>query len=469
MKNYSSKSFFDFSGRKDLAAIIKSDSTISYKKLFDNSKKIASGLKDFGIRKNDYVPLFIEDPVKFIESTIALWYLRAIPVPLNTRLLDEEIIYLVDDYKFGFIICDRQILEFTKEVQIISLEKMQFGDPKNYKQFSPSLDNEAVIIFTSGSSERPKGVVHTFYSLTNNIQNGNQILHHVEKDLWLASLPFYHIGGFQIICRSFYYGCSLIIPESFQTNDLTNAILNFKPTHISFVSTQLEKLLNQKIMPDKSLKVSLIGGGFVDDSLIFAADQTGWNPIRSYGSSETGSFITAIRANEIENKPQSVGKTFNSNEIKITDDSEILIKSNCLFKNYLDDPKETASRLLNGFYHTGDLGFLDNDEYLFIEARRNDLIVTGGENVNPIEVEKALLKLSFIKDACVFAKQNKTWGQIVAAAIVSTDFSIDEKTIKNMLKQLLASYKIPKQFFLTNELPRTALGKLERDKIRKSF
>jgi acyl-CoA synthetase (AMP-forming)/AMP-acid ligase II len=106
---------------------------------------------------------------------------------------------------------------------------------------------------------------------------------------------------------------------------------------------------------------------------------------------------------------------------------------------------------------------------LFIEARRNDLIVTGGENVNPIEVEKALLELPFIKDACVFPKQNKTWGQIVAAAIVCNDSSIDEKILKEILKHKLAGYKIPKEYYFVNKLPRTSLGKLEREKIKKMF
>ncbi|HSQ45281.1 MAG TPA: hypothetical protein VLM44_00015, partial [Lutibacter sp.] len=121
------------------------------------------------------------------------------------------------------------------------------------------------------------------------------------------------------------------------------------------------------------------------------------------------------------------------------------------------------------FYHSGDLGFVDVEGYLFIEARRNDLIITGGENVNPIEVEKALLQIPFIKDACVFPKQNKTWGQIVVCAIVSDDNSINDKMIKELLKQKLAGYKIPKQFFFVNELQKTSLGKLDREKIKKMF
>ncbi len=331
------------------------------------------------------------------------------------------------------------------------------------------LDDEAVVIFTSGSTGQAKGVVHTFSSLINNIENGNQILMHQEKDRWLASLPFYHIGGFQIICRSLLYGCTIVIPDSLQTEDLAKSVSNFSPTHLSLVSTQLERLINHKVKPDESLKASLIGGGFIDDELMFEANELGWKPLRVYGSSETGSFVTVISANEIKDKPQSVGKALKNVELKTTDDLEILIKSDSLFIKYLDDDKETSSKLVDGFYHSGDLGYIDEDGYLFIEARRNDLIVTGGENINPIEVEKALLQIPGIKEACVFAKLSKTWGQIVACAMVFTDSSVEEKTIKEILKQKLAGYKIPKKFFFVDGLPRTSLGKLEREKIRKMF
>jgi O-succinylbenzoic acid--CoA ligase len=219
----------------------------------------------------------------------------------------------------------------------------------------------------------------------------------------------------------------------------------------------------------KSVRITLVGGGFVDDELMFEAEKLGWKPYRVYGSSETASMVTAISANEILSKPQSVGKPLNNVKIKISDDSEILIKSNSLFTKYLGDEKETSSKLINAFYHSGDLGFVDDDGYLFIEARRNDLIVTGGENVNPIEVEKAILHIVGIRDVCVFAKQDKTWGQIVACAIVKEDNFINEKMIKEILKQQLAGYKIPKQFFFTDILPRTSLGKLEREKIKKMF
>ena len=131
--------------------------------------------------------------------------------------------------------------------------------------------------------------------------------------------------------------------------------------------------------------------------------------------------------------------------------------------------KKLQSKLINGFYHSGDLGFVDDDGYLFIEARRTDLIVTGGENVNPIEVEKVILGIEDVKEVCVFPKPNKTWGQIVACVLVTVDKSLDGEIIKGKLKKSLAGYKIPKEYFFVKELPRTSLGKLEREKIRKMF
>jgi len=492
MNSESTNSFYNFSNRNDLTAIIKSGTTISYKDLFAQANLFSTSFSQYGIKKNNYVALLVEDQTKFIETTIAVWNLGAIPVPLNTKLLSDEISSILDEYDLKFLVSD------SLHDLRVSFESSNFGGEReknnvshkitNTQSFTkinllnsdpcltsflpystPAINDEAVVIFTSGSTARPKGVVHTFSSLINSIENGSQILNHKENDRWLASLPFYHIGGFQIICRSLYHGCSIVIPESLQTNDLASSISKNNPTHLSLVSTQLERLINQKVEPESSLRVSLIGGGFVNDELMFEANELGWKPFRVYGSSETASMVTAISANEIKNKPQSVGRDLDNVEIIISDDSEILIRSNSLFKKYLDDEKETLSKLINGFYHTGDLGYVDDDGYLFIEARRNDLIVTGGENVNPIEIEKALLQIPGIIEGCVFAKSSKTWGQTVAAAVVCNDSSIDEKMIKEILKQKLAGYKIPKKFFFFDQLPRTSLGKLERDKIRKMF
>ena len=488
MKNNFQNNFFSLANRSDLKAILSNYSQLSYKELFDQSKTLADFFSSKQIEKNEYIPILVSDSINFIKTVIALWYLNAVPVPINSRLTNEEIISIIEEHDFNFLITDFDISfeslslgsdilksrNSHKDTKALSFTKINLAESISYPHnknecLIPDLNNEAVVIFTSGSTGKAKGVVHTFSSLINSIENGNQILNQWKNDCWLASLPFYHIGGFQIICRSFFYGCTIIISDSFQSEDLAKSILKYNPTHISLVSTQLEKLIQQKIKPANNLKVSLIGGGFIDDELIIEAEKSGWKPYRVYGSSETASFVTAISADEIKQKPQSVGKSLNNAHIKISEDSEILIKSESLFIKYLNDENQSKQKLVDDYYHTGDLGFLDDDGNLFVEARRTDVIVTGGENVNPIEVEKAISKIQGITEVCVFPKPNKTWGQIVACVLVSVDRSLNGEVIKEKLKKTLAGYKIPKEFIFTDKLLRTSLGKLEREKIRKMF
>lgn len=464
-------SLFAHFNRSDLTAINCNESEISYSSLFQSSNNISEFLGSKGIKKNDYVAVCTDDKVMFIKTVIAIWILEAVPVPINSKLLGSEINSLLEDHKIKFLITyniDIELKPFS-DLEVFEVKEEYFEESFTKAFKIPSIENEAVIIFTSGSTSKPKGVVHTYSSLISSIENSNSILKQEIKDSWIASLPFYHIGGFQIICRSFFYGCRLIIPPSLQTNDLKESILKFNPTHLSLVSTQLERLIENNISPGNSLKVSLIGGGFIDDELMIKAYDLGWKPYRVYGSSETASLITAISAKEIKSRPASVGKPLPNVKLKISDQSEILINSESVFRYYLENEKETDDRLVNGFYHSGDLGFIDNEGYLFIESRRNDLIVTGGENVNPVEVEKAVLMIKEIKETCVFPQQNKTWGQIVACVIVAENNLIDEKTLKEKLKQMLAGYKIPKKFYFSEKLPRTPLGKLEREKIKKMF
>ena len=461
--------FFSFSD-KNKPAIISSNQLINYKDLFHQSKSLADNFTKNGIRKSEYIPILIENRIEFIKTVLALWQISAIPVPINTKLLPEEIKALLEDFKFNVLISDINLLiNLTENIKLLAPTISSTNYPTENEFKYPEMNQEAIVIFTSGSSDRPKGVVHTFNSLKNHIENGNEILKHKKEDRWLASLPFYHIGGFQIITRSLFYGCTIIIPESLKTNDLANAINKFDPTHISLVSFQLDKFIENKISPNKSLRISLIGGGFIDDKLMLMANQINWKPYRVYGSSETGSFITAISSDEITRKAYSVGKPLNNITVKISSESEILIRSNSLFSNYLFDDNGTKSKLVDGYYYSGDLGYLDDENFLYIEAKREDLIITGGENVNPVEVEKVISTLSFIDDVCVFAQQDKIWGQIIVAAIVVNNSEVSEKTIKDKLKQKLTGYKIPKKFFFTDELPKTSIGKLDRNKIKKMF
>jgi o-succinylbenzoate---CoA ligase len=338
------------------------------------------------------------------------------------------------------------------------------------------LDEPAVIVFTSGSTDKSKGIILSFNSLFSSAINSNQLLRYTRSDRWLASLPFYHVGGFSIITRSLLFGIPLIIPDSLSTEDLLSAMKNHQPTFISLVAAQLKKFIDEGISPNPELKNCLIGGGFSDQELVMKAYDLGWPVNVVYGSTETSSFVTALLKDEIMIKPNSVGRAVPTNKIKITDDDgnelkpfeigEVVVQSNALMKCYLDSD-ETTQVIRDGFYYSGDIGYTDDEGYLFIEGRKNYLIATGGENVNPLEVEKALLEHPFIEEAAVFPIKDKEWGEIIAAAVVLTNQSVqlsyDE--LKIFLQERISSFKIPKKIFFEDQLPKTELGKVEKDKL----
>jgi O-succinylbenzoic acid--CoA ligase len=460
-------SFFRFEDRSDLTFIISEEKNYSYFELFSEAKSLAEKLALNRVKKHDYVPLVIEDNLEFIRTVIALWYLNAIPVPINTRLLNSEIYALTSDNGFQLIITDKPELKSTyKDYSLILSTDLRIDLKDSFSFKIPKIDEEALVIFTSGSSGKPKGVVHTFSSLMNSIQNGRSVLKQESSSRWLASLPLYHISGFQILCRSLFYGSSVILTEKPQFETLRSAIEIFKPTHLSLVSSQIKKIVETKMKPPKEITLTLAGGGVISDYLIEQMYLLGWNPVRVYGSSETASFITAANAEDIFNKAGTAGRPIKNVKILIDNSGEILVSTNSLFKKYLNDEKQTLIRIKDGFYHSGDIGRLDEDGFLFIESR-NDLIVTGGENVNPIEIESQILKLEGVKEVCVFSKDDETWGQIVCAAIV-TDIKLDEQEIQNQLRKVIADFKVPKKYFFVDSLPKTQLGKILREKV-KSF
>ncbi len=210
--------------------------------------------------------------------------------------------------------------------------------------------------------------------------------------------------------------------------------------------------------------------------LLKNAYELGWPVNIVYGSTETSSFVTALLKDEIIIKPNSVGRAVPTNRIQISDIEgnelkpfeigEITVQTNSLMSGYLDED-ETNKIIKNGFYYTGDIGYVDEEGYLYIEGRKNYLISTGGENVNPIEIEKALLEHQLIEEAAVFPLKDKDWGEIVAASVVlKSDLSKpSEDELKIFLKERISGFKIPKRIFFEDQLPKTELGKIEKEKL----
>ncbi|MBK7378635.1 MAG: o-succinylbenzoate--CoA ligase [Ignavibacteriales bacterium] len=427
------------------------------------------------ISKGDYAAVLSENNLEFIISILALWQIEAIPVLINTRLTKPEIENQIVFCKIVLTSSSQKKIfsEFSKPCLEIILSS-ELPVKKKDEQFN--LSHPAVIIFTSGSTSKPKAVELSFNSLYQSFKSADQILHQSEDDKWLASLPFYHIGGFSIFTRALFAGCTLILPDDSSVESIGTSIQEEKPSLLSLVSPQLKGFVDKKISPNPELRIVLIGGGRVDSDLIASAINLGWNIYKVYGSTETASFISILSPAEFKLKKESAGKPIPPNVIIICDtignklpanrSGEITIKANTLFSKYLFDDETTSQKLSNGVYYSGDVGYLDEDGYLFIKGRSSDLIISGGENINSFEVEAAIKIFPGVKEVCVFPISDKKWGQRTIAAIVPYEnIRIDFEKLKLNLREYLADYKIPKEFYIFDSLPKSSLGKVLRKKI----
>jgi o-succinylbenzoate---CoA ligase len=459
--------------------IISKNVKISYHKFEKQVNNISSYLKNKGIKEGDNVAIISENNPDFILLVFSLWKLKAVPVPINKKLLNQEI-------EEQIIFADCRFVLFHKNITLnlyytsITDRIISFPFNADSSQITPgnkfNENDTALMLFTSGSSGKSKAVMLSFNNLIQSNLIGNQILKQNKDDRWLASLPFYHIGGFSIILRTFLSGASVIIPNSLKIEDLIKAIKKHKPTLASLVSTQLQRLIEKNITPGKELKNVLIGGGFTSEELSVEAVKKGWMITKVYGSTEVSSFVSAITSDEILKKSLSSGKALHPNEILIVNEKkkivpadtrgEIIVKSPSVTKGYFKNAEETRQKLINGFYYTGDMGYLDKEGFLYVEARREDLIISGGENILPKEVESAILNHPYVIDCFVFGLKDTEWGQEAAAAIVlKKDTEINSDELKKFLKNKLAGYKIPRKIFFIDEIPKTSLGKVQKEKL----
>lgn len=471
----------NISSRNNSVFIINKTKEISYREFEKSVLSLSSYLENKGFQEGDNVAIICENNSDFILLIFSLWMIKAVPVPINTKLLSKEIIEQINIAGCKYFLIHERI---NKKINQASIPEIIFPFPVKLETSTISSDkkfdknNTALMLFTSGSTGKSKAVMLSFENLIQSNLIGDRILKQNHNDRWLASLPFYHIGGFSIIVRAFLSGALVIIPDSLNNEDIITALKKYKPTLASFVSIQLQRLIENNIRPNKELRNVLIGGGFTSKDLSLTAIKKGWNITKVYGSTEVSSYVSAITSKDILKKPSSSGKALYPNIISIIDKNrkdvppntrgEIIVKGPSVAKGYYKNAEETNKKIINNYYYTGDIGYLDSDGYLFVEARREDLIVSGGENIVPKEVESQILNHPYVEDIFVFGLDNKEWGQEVAAAVVvKQNKKIDFNGLKGFLKDRLAAYKIPRKIFFIDEIPKTALGKVQKEKLLK--
>jgi o-succinylbenzoate---CoA ligase len=301
------------------------------------------------------------------------------------------------------------------------------------------------VIHTSGTTGRPRAVELTYANHVASAAASADALGTEEGDRWLCPLPVHHVGGLNVLIRSVIHRTTVVLHESFDTERVKATLEAGEATLVSMVPTMLQRLRDAGLRRTPNLRAIALGGGPVPPGLLDWAAEQGIPAVPVYGMTETCSQVVA----------GSPGRAMRGVELRLAEDGEILIRGAMVASGAADG---------DGWLHTGDLGSLDTDGLLRVVGRKKELIVTGGENVAPLEVEQVLMAHPAVSDAGVAGRADPEWGEaIVAYVVLSTPAGADE--LRGWCRERLDAFKVPKDVVVVNELPRNANAKLLRDRL----
>ena len=454
----------------DQPAVVTKSQEYTFSELNGLVETASKLFKNSGVKRNNHCAVISNNNIDFIISIFALWRIGAIPVPLNIRLTNSEIKNQIKFTECNYVIIHTELInkyDIDNEVEVIKIPfPKMITESKVVKTNNFQNNKISLMLFTSGSTEKPKAVIFTFGNFINSVLQTNKLLTPKVNNSWLASLPFYHIGGFMILGRSIINGNTLILPNSLSHFDVMESLINFNPSFISFVSTQMKRIIDENIKPSKNLEAVFLGGGPINEDLITACKKNNWPIIKVYGSTETCSMVSALDLRNKIIKINSAGKELQKNTISVSElnNGEIIVEGESVAKGYFND---SGIKLKNGKFYSNDIGFIDNKGYLFIKGRADDIIISGGENIDTNEITKVLLEHPGIKDAFSFGISDKEWGTLLSAAVVLKTKNLKPEKIIDFLKTKLADYKIPKKIFIIDKMPKTDLGKINKEELLK--
>lgn len=452
----------------------------TYAALDDAAGRMGGWLSAQGVHADARVAVLLDASADTVVLVHALIRLGAVLVPLNTRLTPDELAYQVTLARVGALVYGGNHYAKTTDALPcplkIDLRALDTSAPLLPPRVL-DLDAPQAIIFTSGTSGRPKGVVLTYANQYASAVGSAFRIGTLPSDRWLCVLPLYHVGGQAILLRSALYGTGVILQRGFDVARV-NAAIDAGATLVSLVPTMLYRLLAARTAPPPdSLRLILLGGAAADPELVRRCQALNIPIATTYGLTEACSQVATQTPQATERKPGSVGRAVPGTHIRVLTESgteaavgeygEIVVSGPTVMQGYFDNPQATDDTLRNGALHTGDIGCFDEDGDLWIVQRRSDLIVTGGENVYPAEVEAALRAFPGVQDACVVGIPDAEWGQRVAAAVMpisGAEIALEE--LLTFARGRLAGYKVPRAIRLLDALPLTASGKIERRAVQ---
>jgi acyl-CoA synthetase (AMP-forming)/AMP-acid ligase II len=490
----------------DKAALVSANGeSVSFGRFAERVARLSDGLSSLGLRNASRVAILSRNRPEYLEAVCAA-ATGLVAVPLNWRLSEREILQILGDCRPEVLLVDRNFVESEnafREVlgpqphfvcfdgarcrwlgyeDILSAAQLAVLDAP----FDP--DQTACLIYTSGTTGKPKGAELTHRGLLLNCRAAaEQLLRLTPDDVSLAPMPFFHVGGLWYhLFPSFAAGCTTVVLPAFEPAAVLASIERERVTNVHLVPTMLHGLLEApsfRFTDVSSLRLVFYAASSIPPALLKRAmgALAGCGFVQGYGSTEAG-MVTCLSEDdhrlavqtEDEQLLSSCGRPLAGVSVRLLDVAdgmgEIAVESMMTMKRYWANDDATATSFRDGLFLTGDLGSQDADDYVYLLDRKSDMIVTGGENVYPREVEEILLLDERLAEAAVFDLPDEKWVQRVVAAVVPTPgVLLDAAGLMDHARRRLAGFKCPKQIFIVASLPRNAAGKVLRKELRSVF
>lgn len=469
----------------DKTALIFQGSCLSYREVDAQVNKLASGLKRLGIKKGDKVGILMTNSTEFVLSYYAIARLGGIIVPLNIMLKGEELKYILDDAEAKILLTMDSYLKVVEGIRadlpklgnvIGDLQQLIAEETADKIEVDIDPHDIVVYLYTSGTTGHPKGAMLTHYNLVTNCEATQEHLKLNKQDCFMCVLPMFHTFAATVCMNTpIYLGATISIIETFIPANVLRSLAEDRVTVFAGVPSMYTVLVNMDIPEGKydlsHLRLCISGGSSMPVEILNRVENKFKVRItEGYGLSETSPVVTMNPPTEAR-KPGSIGIAIPGVEVKIFDDQnrelgvdqvgEIVIQGPNVMKGYYNLPEATEQAFRSGWFHSGDVGKIDQDGFVYIVDRKKDLVIVGGLNVYPREVEEVLYTHPAVAEAAVIGVPDELRGEAVKAVVaLKQGQEATEKELIKYCRDRLATYKVPRYLEFRDALPKTGTGKI---------
>ncbi len=487
--------------RPDRVAVATANGTFSFSDLDERSSRLAQVLRGLGVRPQDRVAMLAKNGVEWFDLTFATSKTGTVAVSLNWRLSAPELEYVLQHSEASVLLVGEELAPVVAQMSLDGVRVLPLGE--RYEALlaqhepidpqAPAAGGDVVMqLYTSGTTGRPKGAMLTNDNLWSLVSQTAPVLGLTEDSEHLVVMPLFHIGGSGLALMGLYAGCRTLLLSEFVPATVLQVLREERITNALFVPAMLNAMTlvpgaADAAFPD--LRTIVYGASPITEDVLSRAMSTfGCAFLQVYGLSETSGTVSYLPARDHEPGPRrevllrSAGRPYPWVEVKVVDvvtgadlgpgqTGEVWTRSSAVMKGYWKQPQDTADVLTaDGWFRTGDAGFVDEGGYVFLTDRLKDMIISGGENVYPVEVENVLAAHPSVADVSVIGVPDDRWGETVKAVVVAAPGAvIDPAGLIAHARLSLAGFKCPTSVDVVEALPRNPSGKVLKRQLREPY